>query len=74
MDITGAHTCLSISLWYKLYADISGECLLIILSIYLRLKSRDKQCKSHSEYIKFSVGLRQRKIVSPLHVSLFQKD
>jgi len=62
-------------LWFKLYkSSIDGKVLRIIRNMYTNVKSRVKQCNDLSDFIEYSVGLRQGEVLSPALVSLFLED
>jgi exonuclease III len=63
------------ALWLKLYKNgIRGKILQIIKDMYENVKSCVKSCTSYSDYFRYSVGLRQGEVMSPVLFSLFVED
>ena len=48
--------------------------LRIIKSIYMRVRSCVRHCKTYSDFFEVSIGLRQREVMSPILFSLFVED
>ena len=48
--------------------------LRIVKCMYEKVKSCVKSCNNFSDFFEYSVGLRQREVISPILVSLFQED
>jgi hypothetical protein len=42
--------------------------------MYQKVKSCVKSCNSYSDYFEYSVGLRQREVISPILFSMFVED
>ena len=63
------------ALWLKLFkSGIKGKLLRIVEEMYENVKSCVKSCTSYSDYFRYSVGLRQGEVMSPILFSLFVED